>query len=112
MPKGYFEIRVSKDAPTECRCNTVHCQIIVRRPDSTCGKNIIVCTGEVPDLIGYEVQLIGNNGNLSNIDSEISQLMHQVGGVFIPCLSGKDLVTNNDDACGFGHLELTIACRN
>jgi hypothetical protein len=58
--------------------NSLHCQVIVGRPDATCGKNVIVGIGEVPDLIRNEKEFIGNDGNLSNINAKVTQFTREI----------------------------------
>ena len=52
--------------------NSIHRQIIVGRAYTTCGKNVIVGILELPNLIGDEVQVVRNDRNLADINSEIS----------------------------------------
>jgi len=98
-----FEFGISLQGSSKRISDAIHRQIIVRRSDTTCGKNIIVGIGIRSYLERNKLQIIGNDGDFADIDSKVAQFTNEVRRVFIASFSRQDFVTDDDDSGCFGH---------
>jgi hypothetical protein len=99
---------MAPDFLIERRRDAIHRQIVVGRPDTACGEDVIVQTGKQTNFAGNQIKLIGDNRYLLQVDAKGAQLAGQEQGVFILCLSRQDFIPDDDDSRRFGHVFFTI----
>ena len=92
----------------ECRCDGTHGQIVMRRPDTACGENVIVQCRKQSNFAGNQTKVIGNNGYLLEVHTKAAQLADKEQSILVLRLARQNLIPNDDDSRRFSHVFFTI----
>src|SRR5262249_32729576 len=83
---------------------------VVCRSDPAGGKHVVVRSRVGPNFSCDDVEFIGDDGNLPDINAKISEFANEKQSILVLRLARQNLVSDNNDAGTLCHVWLNIPC--